>query len=47
MLVPSMNLQEVSVEANAEYETLVKSSTLQRLIYVQYVTVTVARDARK
>jgi hypothetical protein len=32
MLVPSMNLQEVSVEANAEYETLVKSSTLQRLI---------------
>jgi hypothetical protein len=32
MLVPSMNLQEVSVEANAEYETLVNSSTLQRLI---------------
>lgn len=31
MLVPSMNLQELRVEANAEYEVLVKSSTLQRL----------------
>lgn len=32
MLVPSMNLQEISIEANAEYDVLVKSSTLQRLI---------------
>jgi hypothetical protein len=31
MLVPSMTLQEISVEANAEYEVLVNSSTLQRL----------------
>jgi len=26
MLVPSMNLQEVSMEANAEYDVLVKYS---------------------
>jgi hypothetical protein len=32
MLVPSMNLQEISIEANAEYDVLVKYSTFQRLI---------------
>lgn len=33
MLVPSMNFNEIDIEANAEYETLCNSSTLGRLTY--------------
>jgi len=33
MLVPSMNFNEIQVEANLEYQILCKSSTLERLTY--------------
>lgn len=37
MLVPSMNFDELKVEANSEYDVLIKSSTIQRLT-LEYVS---------
>jgi hypothetical protein len=37
MLVPSMNFDEIRVEANAEYDILTKSTTISRLTY-EYVS---------